>query len=1266
METRNSHIKNLPKLNLFLALPIFVLFFLIEIQLGYSATYYNTAAGNWNANIWSTTGHWGANSGTYPGSGDNVIIGNVGDVTLNGGSYSCNTLNVEESKGLLLNGYNFTVNGDLNLKSQGYVNCGNANLTVLGNIPQNENNSYITFGNGNVTVSGNITYQYPGWGTNGIVCTGTGWLIMDGVSKTITINSNFSIAKFKQPTGGFTKAGANTFTISNIFDQNCGPTAPAGVSITVPANTLNSACATPTITVSQTTRTGFSYCAGSGPSSSQSYTVSGTNLSANITITAPTDYEVSTDNTNFYSSRTLTQSGGTVASTTIYVRLKSGLVVASYNSENVTHASTGATTQNVACSGTVNGPVITVSQATRTGFSYCQGSGPSSSQSYTVSGTCLTANITVTAPTNYEVSTDNTNFYSSRTLTQSGGTVASTTIYVRLKSGLTVASYNSENVTHASTGATTQNVACSGSVTALASVAFASASQVAAANIEQAAIKQPLSAFTFAVTTANTTISQINFTTTGSYTTSDISKFQLWYNTSNSLSGSVQIGSDITTSLGTGSHSFTGLSQSITAGTTGYFWITTDIQVSATTTHTIQVSAISTSDVTFICSSLSGSISAGGLQTIVAATRITYYSRATGNWNSNSTWSTIGCGNATPASSYPTATDNVIICNSYTVTANVDVLTTGQVTVNSGGVLTVNDNIEIDAPVTIATGGTMNWPTTIEIGANANIIVNGNISAGSTTINYQDAYVGTSNGKITATGTMAFSQLKSSASIKGGSLKASSITIGTYGQNEVGVDVAFEGPTTVSTYMGYGYTYFTNGNLTITNYNSNNASSVTENEFASNNSDLIFTNYVTAKNSSFQTNLSGGGDVYFNGGFENAYTGAQSSRLIADNVYIKTSIKGEGNTNLYIEANLVQQGDILINQNSNGNIYIKKNYDSNGYATNFNNTNATFKVEGNSRFDNLSGHLNSGGSIITLGNSYMKGTGTFGPNDGSIYVGQYLTIETLQVSFQGAAKGYIGGAYTAATFETGGVYDDANYNSDLTIGGSGFHPRNSSNNADATGGNYLSKKGGQITSAAMISTLVAGAAVLDVAPEGWSLPIELINFYAKQQEMGYVQLFWETASEINNDYFTILRSNDGITFEPIAQIAGSGNSSENTQYSYLDESLYSGITYYKLCQTDYDGKQSFSPIITYIPQKSNFEILKYYNTNKDNCTIELQFSDYDNSNNFMITNISGEVLFQQIFQNTSYEVLNIQLSPGIYIIINSTDKTTYKERIMVK
>ena len=91
------------------------------------------------------------------------------------------------------------------------------------------------------------------------------------------------------------------------------------------------------------------------------------------------------------------------------------------------------------------------------------------------------------------------------------------------------------------------------------------------------------------------------------------------------------------------------------------------------------------------------------------------------------------------------------------------------------------------------------------------------------------------------------------------------------------------------------------------------------------------------------------------------------------------------------------------------------------------------------------------------------------------------------------------------------------------------------------------------------------------------LPVELLNFSAKPVDK-HVELKWQTASEINNDYFIIERSQDGLQWEKLKRIDGAGNSSTTLTYSARDERPYKGMSYYRLKQTDFNGQFEYSDI----------------------------------------------------------------------------------------
>ncbi len=94
-----------------------------------------------------------------------------------------------------------------------------------------------------------------------------------------------------------------------------------------------------------------------------------------------------------------------------------------------------------------------------------------------------------------------------------------------------------------------------------------------------------------------------------------------------------------------------------------------------------------------------------------------------------------------------------------------------------------------------------------------------------------------------------------------------------------------------------------------------------------------------------------------------------------------------------------------------------------------------------------------------------------------------------------------------------------------------------------------------------------------------ALPVTLTSFTGSQ-EGDMIQLRWQTASEINNDFFTLERSFDAKTFVPIGKVTGQGNTTEPTDYAFTDYPGVSGLVYYRLSQTDYDGTSETFDVIS--------------------------------------------------------------------------------------
>ncbi len=120
--------------------------------------------------------------------------------------------------------------------------------------------------------------------------------------------------------------------------------------------TINQA---PTITVTETALSGFTYVVDNGPSDAQQFTFSGSNLTEDLTVTAPANYQISIDgaNDNYHNSLAFTPVSGSVANTSLYVRLIAGLTAGDYTG-NITLTSTGAAQKTIALSGKVTLPVV--------------------------------------------------------------------------------------------------------------------------------------------------------------------------------------------------------------------------------------------------------------------------------------------------------------------------------------------------------------------------------------------------------------------------------------------------------------------------------------------------------------------------------------------------------------------------------------------------------------------------------------------------------------------------------------------------------------------------------------------------------------------------------------------------------------------------------------------------------------------------------------------------------------------------------------------
>jgi len=246
----------------------------------------------------------------------------------------------------------------------------------------------------------------------------------------------------------------------NVFD---GEATNSGSSNPFPLGTYTEvASTTPEITAIGDDES-FDYFEGFGPSAEQEFTIEGVNLTDDITLTAPTNFEVSlTSGSGFANSLIITQTDGS-ASANIYVRLAAGLSANTYSGV-ITVSSAGAEDLTGNFEGVVSPANAQFSfTAFLNDFNYVVSvGGPSPEQTFSVQGLFLTDDIVITAPADYEVSlTSDAGFAGSVSVSSGAGTVAETTVYVRLKAGLASGSYTGD-ITISSTGVTDKTISING------------------------------------------------------------------------------------------------------------------------------------------------------------------------------------------------------------------------------------------------------------------------------------------------------------------------------------------------------------------------------------------------------------------------------------------------------------------------------------------------------------------------------------------------------------------------------------------------------------------------------------------------------------------------------------------------------------------------------------------------------------------------------------------------------------------------------------
>lgn len=307
----------------------------------------------------------------------------------------------------------------------------------------------------------------------------------------------------------------------------------------------------------------------------------------------------------------------------------------------------------------------------------------------------------------------------------------------------------------------------------------------------------------------------------------------------------------------------------------------------------------------------------------------------------------------------------------------------------------------------------------------------------------------------------------------------------------------------------------------------------------------------------------------------------------------------------------------------------------------------------------IDGLLVGAGGILTVGDGVAGGTDSLTVNgdlgsglssDITVHEGDVLVVTG------NLGNGFDGNIVINGTLKViGGVINAV---ADMTVGTNGIIQ---------VGGDFVNA-GGNVTNNGEIlvgGTYIGGSSgnpPQDELGESSALPISLISFNALQKPSAIV-ISWSTASELNNDYFTIERSNNGSNFSKIGTVKGVGTASTETNYSFTDNYPKTGINYYRLTQTDFNGNsETFVPVSVMNTLSTSFKVWP----NPADTRLVISIGEINVDGEITMYNSIGAIVKSIPISEFSGTIDVSDYHAGLYILKISSAGTDYTQRILIK
>ncbi len=312
-------------------------------------------------------------------------------------------------------------------------------------------------------------------------------------------------------------------------------------------------------------------------------------------------------------------------------------------------------------------------------------------------------------------------------------------------------------------------------------------------------------------------------------------------------------------------------------------------------------------------------------------------------------------------------------------------------------------------------------------------------------------------------------------------------------------------------------------------------------------------------------------------------------------------------------------------------------------------TTGSFSLDDNSTFTNT--------GSVTATTVETNSTSTFTDN-GSMTVSTSIEIDASSTFIVGAG----------VTLNDGGAFDDnsstgiTDNGAILVSGTATFYGGSSISGSGYLTGNVISDFHNTTVWGVPSSYFPCHTCTIPTV----GLPIQLVSFSAANSNDA-VQLEWTTASEIDNNYFTLSRSTDGTDFTVIDNVKGSGKSSAAHSYTYTDLGAETGTNYYKLQQTDYDGTITTVGIAVANVTSLATHAEVFPNPVKNNCFVAFTDAVQENMQVTVYDYMGREVATMNVQTNKGKNVIELNtsaLAAGMYFVTIPVNGSSLKARFV--